>query len=133
MNLENINKNLKRAMRQNGRDALELSPGEVAGFLEICRQSLLDYIGHANERLSADSEAYVPTVELEKIDSIFRELTDNFFPMAHSIEPLRRLQIVDKQEFDHVRNRLLDLSQMARDAHSLSADLSESIGRLINP
>ena len=133
MNLENINKNLKRAMQQHRRDALELSPGEVAGFLEICRRSLLDYIGHANERLSADSEAYVPTVELEKIDSIFRELTDNFFPMAHSTERLRHLQIVDKQEFDHLRNRLLDLSHVAHDAHALSAGLSESIRQLINP
>jgi len=133
MDFTNINISLKRAMQENECAALQLSPWQIAGLLDIFRESLCGYVKNANEQLGAHAEAYISAVELEKIDSIFRELTDNFFPMAHSNEPLRRLQIVDKQEFDHVRNRLLDLSHMARDAQSLSADLSESIGRLINP
>jgi hypothetical protein len=71
--------------------------------------------------------------EIEKIDSVFRELSDNFFPMAHSNEPLRRLQIVDKDEYRRVGEGLLRLSRIGEEANELSESLSQSIERLINP
>jgi hypothetical protein len=133
MEIKNISLNLKQSIQGNQVQTLDLSPGEIAGFLDICRISLCKYICHANEQLGADSEAYIPIIEIEKIDSIFRELSDNFFPMAHSNESLRRLQIVDKVEYHHIMQGLLHFTRMSHDAHELSKDLSQSIERLINP
>ena len=124
---------LKQSIEDNHTDTLDLSPGEIAGFLNICRRSLNEYILHANQQLGQDSEAYIPKIELEKIDSIFRELTDNFFPMAHSNESLRRLQIVDKDEYSRIAEGLVRLSRVGEEALDLSDNLSQSIRRLINP
>ena len=133
MELKNISLYLKQSIEDNNADTLDLSPWEIAGFLNICHRSLYAYICHANEQLGPDSEAYIPITELEKIDSIFRELTDNFFPMAHSNEPLRRLQIVNKDEYHRVADGLLRLSRVGKEAQDLSENLSQSIRRLINP
>jgi hypothetical protein len=133
MHLNEISLQLKRSIEDNHTDTLDLSPGEIAGFLNICRRSLNEYIIHANHQLGPDSEAYIPNLELEKIDSIFCELTDNFFPMAHSNESLRRLQIVDKDEYHRIADGLLRLSRLGEEAVDLSEDLSQSIRRLINP
>jgi hypothetical protein len=133
MHLNEISLQLKRSIEDNRADTLDLSPGEIAGFLNICRRSLNEYIIHANQQLGPDSEAYIPNLELEKIDSIFRELSDNFFPMAHSNESLRRLQIVDKDEYHRIADGLLRLSRLGEEAVDLSEDLSQSIRRLINP
>jgi hypothetical protein len=133
MSLNKIGLDLKQSIEDNNADTLDLSPWEIAGFLNICHRSLCAYICHANEQLGPDSEAYIPITELEKIDSIFRELTDNFFPMAHSNESLRRLQIVDKDEYQRIADGLLRLSRVAEDALDLSENISQSIRRLINP
>lgn len=133
MHLNEISLQLKQRIKDNRTDTLDLSPGEIAGFLNICRQSLNAYILHANQQLGRDSEAYIPKIELEKIDSIFRELTDNFFPMAHSNESLRRLQIVDKEEYSRIAECLVRLSRVGEEALDLSDNLSQSIRRLINP
>jgi len=133
MELKNINLHLKQSIEGEHADALDLSPGEIAGFLQICHTALHAYICHANEQLGSDSEACISKKEIEKIESIFRELTDNFFPMAHSNKSLRQLQIVDKREYQQVIEDLLRLNSMGKDTLYLSNRLSESIGRLINP
>lgn len=133
MNLNNISLHLKRSIEDKHTDTLDLSPWEIAEFLNICQRSLSAYICYANELLGPDSEAYIPITELEKIDSIFRELTDNFFPMAHSNESLRRLQIVDKDEYDRIAANLVHLSRVGEEALDLSENLSQSIKRFINP
>lgn len=133
MELKNINLHLKQSIEGEHVDTLDLSPYEIAGFLNICNRSLYAYICHANEQLGPDSEAYIPTTELEKIDSIFRELTDNFFPMAHSNESLRHLQIVDKDEINRIADGLVRLSRVGEEALDLSENLSQSIRRFINP
>ncbi len=133
MNLKDINLNLKQKIQQNCAETLMLSPGEIAGFLAVCHQALNSYVLNANAQLGEDSEAYLTVAEIEKIDSIFRELSDNFFPMAHSNEPLRRLQIVDKDEYLRVSEGLLRLSRIGEEASELSECLSQSIERLINP
>lgn len=133
MELSNISLKLKQSLQQNDTKIFDLSSGEVAGFLEICRQALYGYVSYSNAQLSPDSEAFLSVAEIEKIDSVFRELTDNFFPMAHSNENLRCLQIVNKTEYRHVVEGLSHLKRMGEDARELSEHLSQSIGRLINP
>ena len=133
MHLNEISLQLKQSLQGNHLDTLDLSPWEIAGFLSICHRSFHAYITHANEQLGPESEAYIPPTEIEKIESIFRELTDNFFPMAHSNESLRRLQIVDKEEYERIVAGLLSLSRLGEEATDLSENLSQSIRRLINP
>ena len=133
MELKSISLNLKHSIQQNHSATLDLSPGEIAGFLDVCRQALHGYVCHANAQLGSDSDALLSIKELEKIDSVFRELTDNFFPMAHSNEPLRKLQIVDKAEYQRVLQQLSYLITMGHEVNELSKDLSQSIERLINP
>lgn len=133
MELEDISGRLKQAIKDKHVDSLDLSPWEIAAFLNVCHKSLHAYICHANDQLSPESEAHIPINELAKIDSIFRELIDNFFPMAHSHESLRRLQIVDKDEYHRLAQGLLQLSRLGEEAGDLSEHLSHSIRRLINP
>ena len=133
MNLNEIGIQLKQSIEGEYIDSLDLSPWEVVTFLNICHRSLHAYICHANDQLGSDSEAYIPIMELVKIDSIFRELTDNFFPMAHSNESLRRLQIVDKDEYNRIADDLIRLSRLGEEALDLSENLSQSIRRFINP
>ncbi len=133
MNLKHINLNLKQKIQQSSAETLMLSPWEIAGILVVCNQALQSYVLNANAQLGEDSDAYLTVAEIEKIDSVFRELSDNFFPMAHSNEPLRRLQIVDKDEYRRVGEGLLRLSRIGEEANELSESLSQSIERLINP
>lgn len=112
MDLKNISLHLKQSIMDQHANTLSLSPWAVAGFLDICRRSLCGYISHANEQLGTDSEAYISTTELEKIDSVFRELSDNFFPMAHSNMPLRDLQIVNKSEFERIQSNLAHMENI---------------------
>ena len=133
MNINEISIHLKQSIEGKYVDSLDLSPWEIAAFLNICHRSLHAYICHANDQLGPDSEAYIPLTELVKIDSIFRELTDNFFPMAHSNESLRRLQIVDKDEYNRIADGLVRLSRVGEEALDLSENLSQSIRRFINP
>ena len=133
MEIKDINFHLKQSIEGGNANILDLSPWEISAFLKICHKSLHAYICYANKQLEPDSDAYMPNTELVKIDSIFRELTDNFFPMAHSNESLRRLQIVDKDEYNRIADGLVRLSRVGEEALDLSENLSQSIRRFINP
>ena len=41
-----------------------------------------------------------------KINNLFRELGDNFFPMAHTTAPLRDLKIVNARQYEDLNNRV---------------------------
>ena len=131
MELKNISLNLKQSI--NHVRTLDLSTVDIVEILQIYRQSLYNYICYSNEQLGSSSEAYISKIELEKIDSLYCELINNFFPMAHTNSPLRNLQIVDKEEFRLVMQGLSHLERMGQDARELSEYLSPKIERLINP
>jgi hypothetical protein len=133
MDLKNISLHLKQSIVDEHANTLSLSPWAIAGFLDICRRSLYGYITQANEQLGTDSEAYISATELEKIDSVFRELSDNFFPMAHSNMPLRDLQIVNKSEFESIQSNLEHMKYISSEVNHVSKELSDSIQCLINP
>ena len=133
MDLKNISLHLKQSIMDQHDNTLSLSPWAIAGFLDICRRSLYGYISNANEQLGTDSEAYISVAELEKIDSVFCELSNNFFPMAHSNMPLRDLQIVDKSEFERIKSNLVHMENINNTINEISKELSESIQYLINP
>ena len=133
MEIKDINFHLKQSIEGGYANTLDLSPSEIAAFLSICHRSLHAYICYANEQLAPDSDAHIRNTELIKIDSVFRELTDNFFPMAHSNESLRRLQIVDKDECNRIAEGLVRFGKLEEDVSDLTESLSQSIRRFINP
>ena len=133
MELKKISLNLKHSIINNNQKILDYSPYSVAEFLDIYSKILQSYICYANEQLGEDSEAYISKNELEKIDSLFRELTDNFFPMAHTNSPLRNLQIVETEKFRDFQELLNEFIKQNKKTNEISKYLSESIERLDNP
>ena len=87
-------------------EAEELIIGETANFLLRCGDSLLKYVEYSNNQIGPDSEAFLSANEIQKIDSLFRELGDNFFPMAHTTEPLRNLKIVNEWQYENLNNQV---------------------------
>ena len=133
MELKKISLNLKHSITHNNQNILDYSPYIVAEFLDIYSKILQSYICYANEQLGEDSEAYISKNELEKIDSLFRELTDNFFPMAHTPSPFRDLQIVEKEKFRDFQKLLNEFIKQNQRTNEISEYLHESIERLNNP
>lgn len=77
-------------------DPRAMGPDDLAYFLRIFREIsnslfeiLRDDTGLATNRLSDD--------EMRKVDGVFAELANNFFPMAHTNRPLAELQIIERE------------------------------------
>jgi len=105
----------------------QMTPGDVAYFFGIFRELfklLFDVIRNdpalAPNRLSAE--------EILKVEQIFAELSDNFFPMAHTNKRIEHLQIVERDsivrvldfltafaKLNHVSSNVYDLSGRVRD------------------
>lgn len=106
MELKNISAQLKEKIELHNTKTLEMCPWETADFLLKCGVALIKYIVYTNNQIEQDSEAFLSKSEIEKIDGLFRELGDNFFPMAHTTEPLRYLKIVNNREYVDVINHV---------------------------
>ena len=106
MKIEDISAQLKEKLQRHNGNTLAMCPWETADFLLKCGETLIKYIEYTNKQNEHDSEAFLSKREIEKIDSLFRELGDNFFPMAHTTEPLRKLKIVNAHEYENLNNRV---------------------------
>jgi hypothetical protein len=105
MKLEIISAQLKEKLQLFNGDAVSMSPWETADFLLHCGEVLLKYVAYSNKQIEQDSDAFLSKNEITKIDNLFRELGDNFFPMAHTSAPLSRLKIVNSYEYENLNNR----------------------------
>ncbi len=133
MELIDINIKLKNSI-QNGPTAHQnLSPYEIAGFLHICHEALQGYISHANYELGDDNTAHITPAQLEKIDSIFAELIQNFFPMAHTNTPLARLHIVNSEKARHVRHLFDNISSLRETCRQMEDEISRILPEITNP
>ena len=112
-------------------DPKTLPPDELSGFLADFWALFLKL--HSGV---AKNEERLTSAELEKINGIIKELSDNFFPMAHSDEPLRMLAIVEKRKIldleNHVRilgdqlGRFADVAQHSWDVAQFSEEFSRN-------
>ena len=109
MKIEIISKKLKEKLQPHNSDAVSMSPWETADFLLQCGEILIKYIEYSNKQIGPDSEAFLSKSEITKIDNLFRELGDNFFPMAHTTAPLRDLKIVNARQYEDLNNRVENL------------------------
>jgi hypothetical protein len=105
MTIQLISAQLKEISQTFNRDTVSMCPYETANFLLRCGETLLKYVEYSNNQIGPDSEAFLSASDMGKIDSLFRELGDNFFPMAHTTEPLRNLKIVNFYEYENIKNR----------------------------
>ncbi len=133
MNLIDINLKLKNALQSGPSAHISLSPYGVAGFLEICHKILQEYIAYANYQLGDDKASHITPAELEKIDSVFKELTENFFPMAHTDTPLARLHIVNSEKARHVRHLFDNISSLRETCRQLEDEISGILPEITNP
>ena len=106
MKPEIISAQLKEKLQRHSGRTLAMCPWETADFLLKCGDALIKYIEHTNKQLGPNSEALLSASDMGKIDSLFRELGDNFFPMAHTTEPLRNLRIVNASQYADLNNRV---------------------------
>ena len=109
MKIEIISTKLKEKLQPHNGDTVSMSPWETADFLLLCGEILIKYIEYSNKQVEPDSEAFLSKSEIAKIDNLFRELGDNFFPMAHTTAPLRVLKIVNARQYEDLNNRVENL------------------------
>ena len=107
-------------------DPRSMTPSDVACFLGSFREisnllfkTLPDGSSLAPNRLAGD--------EIRKIDDVFAELSDNFFPMAHSNKSLGDLQIIERESIaraiDFFGPLETALSQIKRRSEDVRRDL----------
>lgn len=125
MKLDIISTQLKEKLHYFNDDTVSMSPWQIADFLLHCREILLKYVEYSNKQLESDSEAFLSKSDIEKISGLFKELGDNFFPMAHTTAPLSSLKIVNAYEYGNLNNRVEDF--LLNIASNYAINLDESI------
>jgi hypothetical protein len=131
MKLETISTQLKEKLQSHSGNTLAMCPWETADFLLKCGEALVKYIECTNKQLEPDSEAFLSKIEIGKIDSLFRELGDNFFPMAHTTEPLRSLKIVNAYEYENLNNRVEDFLLNIANNYEMNLETSNEMNERI--
>ena len=117
MTIEYISAQLKEESQRFSRETLSMGPYDTANFLLLCGKILLKYVEYSNKQLEPDSQAFLSKSDITKIDGLFRELGDNFFPMAHTDAPIRNLKIVNALQYENlnerVQNVFMNLTQVS--------------------
>lgn len=130
MQIQDINLALKSQMPKRQIDALELSPYDIAAFLQMSSQALCQYIAYANEQIGERADGYISPREIQNISAIFKELYDNFFPMAHTNEPLAKVKIIEIDQILLVLDSLNKLrNENINTIHNME-ELGRSVQRL---
>jgi hypothetical protein len=120
MNLESIGSELKAAIASNTGQNAGLRALHSVTLLRISGDAFLNYLRYSNDKLGMNSDGYISQEYIERIDSLFRELNDNFFAMAHSNEPLQDLRIIELRKL-----------RLAQDMANALADRMEESVRML--
>jgi methyl-accepting chemotaxis protein len=137
MYIEDISTELKYELQVFNQDVLMMSPYQIANFLIVCKEALLKYIEFSNQQLGQESQGYFGKDESKKINSLFRELGDNFFPMAHTNQRLGQLKIIDsdrgerlRDSFNELRNQMFFVARGIAEINNVSQELSTRIQQI---
>jgi hypothetical protein len=115
------------------KNALNIYPDKIMDILDISCKSLCGYVRYSNELNKNNPEFIISDEQIETIKSVFKELLDNFYPMAHSNKPLRDLQIIDKEGFLQLKNEMKNFENYCINTNEISEKLIKSVDSLINP
>jgi len=130
MGMQEIGIELNDALGQFERGAHNMRPDEIALFLRISSEALVNYIHNSNDQLGEDSMGFVPPMEIDKIHFVFRELIDNFFPMAHTNRPLSELKIIETVKVHMIRDFLLRSNALEDQRQGLNANFLNMFGHI---
>jgi len=134
MKLEFISAHLKERLQRYHGETLSMGPYDTANFLLLCGEILLKYIDYSNKQIEPDSQAIISKTDLNKIDDLFRELGNNFFPMAHTNDPLRNLKIVNARQYEDLNARveylIINFSEHYENNMATSIEMKEREVRL---
>ena len=129
MTIEYISAQLKEESQRFSRETLSMGPYDTANFLLLCGKILLKYVEYSNKQLEPDSQAFLSKSDITKIDGLFRELGDNFFPMAHTDAPIRNLKIVNALQYENlnerVQNVFMNLTQVSETILATNIDINQ--------
>jgi hypothetical protein len=133
MQLVDIAFRLKEVTNASSPDPLQMAPYLIANLLLKYGEIIIQYATYSNQQLGNESAPFVTKENLKKIDSLFRELGNNFFPMAHTNVNLGKLRIVDGERCDKIRNLFDDLSNqiLGLEREIPTAQLSEIRTRML--
>jgi len=110
MQLVDIAFRLKDVTNTSSPDPLQMAPYIISNLLLKYGEIIILFAEYSNLQLGSDSSALIEKENLKKIDSLFRELGNNFFPMAHTNVSLGKLKIVDGARCNQIRILFDDLS-----------------------
>jgi hypothetical protein len=106
-------------------DSRDLPPGEISAFLNF----LNELVCELNLKIAPEEERLLP-VHLDKMGEVIGELSNNFFPMSHSSEPLKRLAIVEKDKILELYCRARALHERSKETSVFAEEMRERIERL---
>jgi hypothetical protein len=132
MKLQQIGVQLAQVTAQCEGETLNMGAYQIAEFLRVSGEALISYIHNSNNQIGKDAEGHLNSIEIEKIHSIFKELSDNFFPMAHTNEPLRKLKIVETDKYRLLENFLHQFKQIDERKRDLNNDFLEFLRNFNN-
>lgn len=115
MQLHDISINLRDNLQAFNQNPLMMSPYEIANFLKFCNDALLNYVQYSNSQLSQELQGYVSEDDAEKINALFQELSDNFFPMAHTDTRLGLLKIIESRKLYELNEQLREMSYLSHE------------------
>ena len=110
MQLVDIAFRMKDVTNASSPDPLQMAPYIIANLLLKYGEIIILFAEYSNLQLGNDSSALIEKENLKKIDSLFRELGNNFSPMAHTNVNLGKLKIVDGARCNQIRILFDDLS-----------------------
>ncbi len=109
---------------------LDLNAYQIANFLNIAGIILVENLKREANKSPNDTGYIFNDFEFELIESIFKELSDNFFPMAHSQKPLRDIEIKEKQDVADLRSLIEVTEYKMGEMSDIFNDLRSCIRRL---
>ena len=116
------------------KNALNIYPDKMMDILDVSCKSLCEYVKYSNKLNENNPESLVSDEQIETIKSVFKELLDNFYPMAHTNKPLRELQIIDKENFLRLKNEIQSYQNYClNNTIEFSEELIKSVDHLMNP
>jgi hypothetical protein len=105
MHIELTSAHLKEKLQAFKNDTTSMCPYETGNLLLLLGDVLLNYVEYSNKQVKPESDAFLSSKDITKIDNLFRELGNNFFPMAHTTAPLRDLKIVNVMQHENLTNQ----------------------------
>ena len=111
-----------------GADPRDLSPCEISHVLNDVSRALDLARGDPDNNL--DSSFTDSSIKLTFLCSLLKELGENFFPMAHTNEPLEKLRIISIDDLEELLLAMKRLQEISEDSSRYVDIISIAYDRL---